>query len=202
MTRRLAGLTVLAALLALGALSAVASAASSQTRVTLPGAVPSFTQTLPSLGATPGGERVAILANLRLRDAAGLRALIRRVSDPRSPAYGHYLTPRQFRARFAPSAKAASVVARFLRGAGFSVTDVPSNRHFVAATGTVAQAQQAFATRLRSYRLAGRTIHAPVGPVSVPAAIAPQSPGSRAWTRAPQCARGRCGPTPRRRPPS
>jgi subtilase family serine protease len=139
----------------------------------LPSLVPSFTQTLPSLGPAPSSQPVFLLAELRLRNQTGLAALIRRVSDPASRSYQHYLTPAQFRARYSPSAASVRAVETYLRAAGFKVAGVPKNHDFVAVSGTVAKAESTFATTLRSFNLDGRVAHAPVNAPSIPAAIAP-----------------------------
>src|SRR2546423_8165276 len=85
-------------------------------------------------GATSPTERVTILATLRLPDRAGLAAFVRHVSDPSDPRYGHYLTPQEFRARYAPPDLAVAATESFLRVAGFSIDYVPANHRFVAAT--------------------------------------------------------------------
>ena len=50
--------------------------------------------------------------------------------------------------------------------------DTPSNNHFVAAEGTVAQAQSAFAVTLGEYATNGLTLRAPESAVSVPSSLA------------------------------
>ena len=48
------------------------------------------------LGPTAPTQKVTVLVTLGLRNEAGLKAFVARVSDPRSADYGHYLTPAQF----------------------------------------------------------------------------------------------------------
>lgn len=141
--------------------------------LSLPSLVPGITQTLPSLGQTPPTQPVFLLAELRLRNQSGLAALVRRVSDPASRSYEHYLTPAQFRARYSPSARSVMVVQTFLRAAGFRVAGVPKNHNFVAVSGTVAEAEAAFATTLKSFNVDDRVAYAPVSAPTIPAALAP-----------------------------
>jgi subtilase family serine protease len=63
-------------------------------------------------------------------------------------------------------------VRSFLERYGLAVTDVPANGRYVAATGTVAEAEAAFATSLRTYRLAGHLLRAAAGTVTVPRELA------------------------------
>jgi subtilase family serine protease len=65
-----------------------------------------------------------------------------------------------------------TAVQQFLRSAGFSVVNTPSNNHFVAAEGTVAQAQSAFGTKLGMYAVQGHTLRAPESAVTVPGSLA------------------------------
>src|SRR5262249_18508662 len=119
-------------------------------------------------------ERVEVRLFLADRNTTTLDAQVRAVSDPRSPRYGQYLTPAQFRASYGPTAATVAAVRAFLTGFGLTVTEVPANRAYVAAAGTVAQVQSAFATSLHTYRLQGRTLRAAETAATVPAALAGQ----------------------------
>jgi len=57
------------------------------------------------------------------------------------------------------------------RSQGFTVTAIPANRLYVAARGTVAQAQTAFAVKLNEYTVKGLTLRAPASPLSIPASL-------------------------------
>jgi subtilase family serine protease len=92
------------------------------------------------------------------------------VSDPHSANYGKYLTPQQFRARFAPAQAQVTAVQQWLRDSGFTVDYTPTNNHFVSAEGTVAQAEAAFSTTIGLYTDAatGLVLHSPATDLSVP----------------------------------
>jgi len=104
-------------------------------------------------------------------NATDLAAYARGVSDPANPAYGHYLTPDQERARFGPTFQQTATVTTWLRAAGLSVISTTS--HAVTVRGTAAEATTAFGTRLENHRANGTVVHAPAGAVTVPAAVAP-----------------------------
>jgi subtilase family serine protease len=146
-------------------------------RVALPGTVPSLVGTSHALGAPAATSPARALISLRHRNQAGLNALISKVSNPHSSAYGHYLTPKQFDARFAPSESTLAAVKAFAHGNGLRVASVPSNRAYVYVTGSVAAMDRAFATTIDRYLVAGQTVEAPSRAVSVPKSIAAQVTG-------------------------
>jgi subtilase family serine protease len=95
------------------------------------------------------------------------------VSTPGSSAYRHFLSPAQYRARFAPTAGTIAAVESWLRGAGMRITGVgPSNR-YVTATGTAASAQRAFSVKLAMFQRGSRVVRAPVGDARVPRGVRP-----------------------------
>ena len=72
---------------------------------------------------------MTINVGLALRYAAAAAALALDVSDPTSKNYGHYLTPSQFNARFAPAAATVASVRNFLTASGLAVDErVPRRR--------------------------------------------------------------------------
>lgn len=165
---------MLTAAIAAGTLTTAGSAtAAAPRRVPVANAQPDLAGAT-ALGAADGRQQVEVTVHLRLRNQAALQAAVRAVSDPRSASYGRFLTPAQFRARYAPTAATVAATRTLLTGAGLKVTEVPDNGAFVSASGTAAQAAAAFGTTLRSYRVDGRTLRAAAAPVTVPDALAPQ----------------------------
>jgi subtilase family serine protease len=152
--------------------SAGASASPSD-RVTLSGAVPSWATPAAATGAPASSDQVSFTVALPLRDAAGADKLAQQVSDPSSAAYGGYLTPTQFNARFAPTDAAVARVRSFLSGQGITVTKVADGNRWVSASGTVAEVNKAFGTVMKTYVWQGKRLKAPSTPVSVPSSVAP-----------------------------
>ena len=118
-----------------------------------------------------GAESVDLAVVLGFRDRAGLDALAAAVSNPRSPSYGHYLSPAQFHARFSQPSSAVARVASWLRSKGLTVGKVPGNHLLVFASGTVAQAEAAFGTQLNYYRVDGTTMRGPAAAPRVPSSL-------------------------------
>jgi subtilase family serine protease len=140
-------------------------------RVSLPGTVAAYTRTARALGAAAPNSPARALIALSHRHQANLERFIADVSNPRSRTYEHYLTPRQFNARYAASAASVSAVEAFARGYGLHVTSVPSNRAYVYVTGSVLAMGRAFHTTIERYLLDGRTVQAPSVAASVPARL-------------------------------
>jgi subtilase family serine protease len=105
-------------------------------------------------------------------DIAGAEALAKAVSDPSSSSYGHYLAPSEFRRRFAPTQAQVGAVQSWLRSQGLKVDYTPANNHYVAAEGTVAQAEAAFGTQFAMYSVRGKTVRSPSADIAIPSALA------------------------------
>jgi pseudomonalisin len=123
-------------------------------------------------GALAAAARVPVAIALRERNTSALSSFINELDTPGSSAYGHPLTPAQFTARFAPTAAEAGAVASYLRSDGFSDVSVTGNRLFVTASGSAAQAEQAFDVGLDRYQQAGRSVYANTNAARVPQSIA------------------------------
>ena len=154
MVRARRALPVLAAVIALACAAAVPSlAAAAPARVPIGGA-PELPQRAVVTGTVSEHRVLHVTLGLAPRDPAGLQALVAAVTDPGSPRFRHYLTVRQFAARFgAPPARVAAV-RRALRAAGLSVGAPYANALTLPVSGTADTVARAFATRLASVRLA------------------------------------------------
>jgi subtilase family serine protease len=141
-------------------------------RATLTGSVPSWATSSRFKAHADTTSYVGFRLYLGWQNAAEAESRARAVSDPRSSSYGRYLTPAQFRQSYSPSQSSTNSVRSWLQSQGFSIVDVPSNNHYVAAEGTVAQAETAFATTLNMYTVNGLTLRSPAAPLSVPSSLA------------------------------
>ena len=153
------------------ALSCTATAAPPAAHA-LHGSAPSWASAKNYTGAADPTGNVGFRVYLGWQNPDAAVALAHAVSDPRSPQYGHYLTPQQFRQRFAPSQGAVGAVQSWLRSQGFSIVHTPMNNHYVSAEGTVAQAQTAFGAQFGMYKVKGKSVRSPGHDVTVPALLA------------------------------
>ncbi len=147
-----------------------AAATSSTGRVAVPNAQPSLSPAAVT-GRARSTARIEIKVYLADRNAAGLEAALRTVSTPGSAGYRAYLSPAQFRARYAPSVATVAAVSKFLSGNGLQVTDVPGNHAWVGAVGSVSAVEKAFSTRLNTYRVKGHSLRGAAVAPSVPQAL-------------------------------
>ncbi|MER5575297.1 S53 family peptidase [Streptomyces massasporeus] len=163
-----ATLPMLAGALALGI--PAAQAADHPLRDLLAGTRPAWATAKADKGATSDGARVSARVYLAGKDAAGLAAYAKAVSDPDSASYGKYLTAKQAQARFGATRAQVAAVKSWLTAAGLKVTGV--TRHYVSVTGDVAAAEKAFGTQLHNFAKGSKTYRAPASTASVPQGLA------------------------------
>jgi subtilase family serine protease len=172
MSRTVRGIMVLGVVaLAAGVLTTAQAGAAPSARAALAGSAPAWATAHNRVGAADPSSVVGFRVYLRWNDAAGAAALARAVSNPRSSSYGDYLTPTQFRARFAPTQAQVGALRSWLRSGGFAVEYTPLNNHYVSAEGTVAQAAAAFGVSFGMYKVDGLTVRSPSSDVSVPSSL-------------------------------
>ncbi|MDQ0931450.1 S53 family peptidase [Streptomyces turgidiscabies] len=168
-----AGVSLAATLpLLAGALALVipaAHAADAPSRDTLAGTRPAWATARADKGATSDSSKVSARVYLAGRNAAGLTAYAKAVSDPRSASYGKYLTAAQVQRRFGASPAQVAAVKAWLTSAGLEVTGVTA--HYVTVTGDVAAAEKAFSTQLHNYAKGTRTYRAPAKAASAPESL-------------------------------
>jgi subtilase family serine protease len=152
--------------------SVIPTLAAPSARATLAGNVPPWAKSANFKAAANASDSVGFRVYLGWNDPAAVEALATAVSDPSSDSYGHYLTPQQFRQRFAPSQAQVNAVQSWLQSQGFTIDYTPLNNRYVAAEGTVAQAQAAFGASFGMYSVAGMTLRSPSSDISVPGSLA------------------------------
>ena len=160
--------TITAAVAVVGALVTGAGASTSYRTVA---GQPGWATRANFVASTDANSSVDFAVLLGWRDPAGISRLADAVSDPSNAAYGHYLTPAQFRARFSQSDATVNAVASWLSSFGLRVGTTPSNHLFVPASGSAAQVEKAFGVQLNTYRVAGQLARAPASAPRIPAAL-------------------------------
>jgi subtilase family serine protease len=150
----------------------VFAAAPATGRTTLQGSTPSWATNKNFTGPADPATVVGFRVYLGWSDPAGAVALAKAVSDPHSLSYGRYLTPNQFRSRFAPAASDTAKVQNWLKSQGFDVQYTPQNNHYISAEGTLAQAQAAFGAQFGLFAVQGQSVRSPVTELSIPSALA------------------------------
>jgi subtilase family serine protease len=124
------------------------------------------------LGHAAPSRLVHIDVALQPRNAAGASAALKAISNSNSASYHRFLTTKQYRARYAPTAAGVAAVKGYLRAKGFTNVSALSSRLLITATGTVAQAQKAFHTSIASFRVGGHNVYGNTSAALVPPALA------------------------------
>jgi subtilase family serine protease len=118
------------------------------------------------------------------------------VTTPGSSSYRHFLTSTQYAQRFSPSNTQLAQVRAWLQSTGLHVTGVAPGNRYVTVTGTIAQADAAFGTTLRTYRHGGQLVTAPATDATVPANVASAVVGVTGLDNAPHYARTKVAGNP------
>ncbi|CAN5493680.1 hypothetical protein BH11ARM1_BH11ARM1_11440 [soil metagenome] len=148
------------------------------TSTTLDVSIPAAVAQAINLGPTDPNLKLHISVSLPYGNPVGMQRYVDAVSDPKSPEYRHFLTPKEVGARFGlPNAKVKEVEA-YLKSQGFKVILVGDNRLTVMTEATVAHADVAFKTQINDYRTltpdtgGASVFHSPSGRISLPSGIA------------------------------
>jgi subtilase family serine protease len=140
--------------------------------VAVSGTKPSWATSANLVRHADPNQTIGFRLYLGWRNADTAQTLAGAVSDPRSASYRQFLSPAEFRQRFAPTGSDVAAVQQWLRTSGLKVDYVPANNHFIAAEGTVGQLEAAFGTSLNLYNVDGTQLRAPASNLNVPASIA------------------------------
>jgi subtilase family serine protease len=136
----------------------------------LSGSSPSYATAAADQGQTAGATQLSVRVYLAGRNAAGLAAYAKDVSDPTSSLYRHYLSAAAARADFGATSQQVSAVTSWLTGAGFTVTSTTD--HWIDVKGPAEDVPKAFDTTLHNYKTAHGTLHAPQHNAVIPAGVA------------------------------
>ncbi|GHG16013.1 MULTISPECIES: S53 family peptidase [Amycolatopsis] len=156
----------------LGLAVAVPAAAASEPLVTL------ADNTAPLINSARTGDvapdrPITAALSLKLHNQQALEKFLSDVQNPASPQYHRFLTPAQFNARFGPTQADVDKAVSFLGKAGLTGIEVSGNRQAVTFTGSAAQLESAFRTRIGTYhdQASGRDFFANDTLPAVPASV-------------------------------
>ena len=164
--------TLLVILMVMAAFPGAALAAPKSPDTPIPGSAPAWANSKNLVGPADPNGSVGFRVYLGWKNGDAAAAFARSVSDPNSPSYGQYLSAAQFHQKFSPSQTDMRAVETWLKNQGFNVVYTPGNNHYVAAEGTVAQAEAAFNSKFNKYQVKGKSVRSPASDVSVPSSLA------------------------------
>ena len=159
------------AALAVGSIVAAGASAAAPSQHTLAGSRPAWATSSHRVGSTAGSQAVDFKMYLPWRHSAAAEKYAMDASTSGNARSGKFLTPAQFRSRYAPSKAQVSSVKSWLRTQGFKVTSVPSNNRYVEARGDVSTAAKAFKTSFAQYRVQGIELRSNTTQLTVPSSL-------------------------------
>ncbi len=110
-------------------------------------------QTRGSIGASTTAAPFEVAISLKPRDEAGLQAFADAVSNPNSPEYRHFISPEEVGQRFGASEADVNAVKAFLIRGGLTINHVGKTNITISASGTQAQVEALFATKIGNYQV-------------------------------------------------
>jgi subtilase family serine protease len=105
-------------------------------------------------------------------EKAELHALVGAQQNPKSAQYHRWLTQEEFGARFGLTQADLTKVTGWLETQGFTVKKVAPSRNLITFSGTVAQAESAFRTRIHQYRIGADTRISNATEIALPRGLA------------------------------
>jgi kumamolisin len=102
------------------------------------------------LGQTQSSSQMTVTIVLKSRNEAQLTSLLTNLYAPGNAEYHQWLGQGEFNARFAPTSAQIAQVTGYLKGQGLTIGSTPSP-FLVRASGTAAQIQNAFRTKIDNY---------------------------------------------------
>jgi subtilase family serine protease len=169
--KTLTAVAVVGALVAAGATASPASAVVKKRR--LSHTQNSWVKHAKSQGNAPAKGRSSFRVYLAPNGGLdALKAEVAKVSDPRSASYRHFISAKQFHAKYDASAASAAKVTSWLKSNDLKVTSTAAHRRYLSVTGTNAAVGKAFSTSIKKYRHDGKAVQANSSAVAVPADIA------------------------------
>ena len=120
-----------------------------------------------NLGPEDQSKQISVTVWLNLHNKAALDAMVQGMYDKTSPNYHKFLTMKEFKTQFAPTAKDAATVRDFLTTHNMKVTSIDRNNHFVVAQGSVGDAQTAFQTKINRMMINGVAHHVTATPPTI-----------------------------------
>ena len=119
------------------------------------------------LGPEDQSKQISVTVWLNLHNKASLDTIVEQMYDKTSPNYHKFLTMKEFKTQFAPTAKDIATVRNFLAVHNMKVSSIDRNNHFIVAQGSVGDAQTAFNTKINRVMVNGVMRHATISAPSI-----------------------------------
>ncbi|GCE28777.1 hypothetical protein KDA_42610 [Dictyobacter alpinus] len=137
----------------------------------IPGHVVPLLSKITPIGPTPKATPMHLSVVLKLRNEAGLDALLAAQNDPSLPQYHHYISTQEFNSRFAPTQATVDAVSIYLRQQGLHINSIAPNHALIDVSTTVGESEDAFSITMNNYQLQSRVVYAPNTDPLIPNAL-------------------------------
>src|ERR1019366_2932396 len=134
---------------ALALLSLTLTSSNSADSAILAGNHPREAETLASMGNAEPSQPLSMEIHFAVRNEAELNQLLAEQQNPASPNYHRWLATGEYNRRFGPRQSDIDAVTDWLKGEGFMVESTSDG--YLRFSGTVAQAQRSFSTRIARF---------------------------------------------------
>ncbi len=136
-------------------------------------AIPHGVKSMADRGKLSEDQELPVTVTLTLNNPNDLQQMLHDLYDPTSPSFHQFLTPDEFRARYAPSESQVADVRAFLEAHGLHDFSLDPNGYLLRTRGSVGALNSAFMTELHEFRDAGEVRYfapatEPVLPSSLP----------------------------------
>ena len=120
-------------------------------------------RSLKGIGALPADKVLQFDMLLAVGSPRQLDRFLAEVYDPKSPSYRHFVTPKEFTARFGPSQAAWNELVSFAGAHGFTVSSGSRDEMDLRLNGTVRAIEAAFQIKMRvfTHPTESRTFYSP-----------------------------------------
>ena len=127
-------------------------------------------------GKLSGSQSLAITVALSLRDPSDLAQKLGEMYSPANVMFHHFMTPTEFRARYAPTSDQVQQVEAYLSAHGIEMTSLNENGYLLRARGAVSSLNTAFQTEIHQYQDSqGNTYFAPATEPQLPTGLGIQA---------------------------
>jgi len=126
--------------------------------LSIPHNTPKFAATAKNLGAVDPSTVIDVSIWLKPHNKSDMDALAKELYDKSSPNYRHWLTKKDFAARYAPTADEVKKVQQFFTTNKLSVVSTGPDNFYVRGRGTAASVSSAFHVALNNYEVGGQKI--------------------------------------------
>ncbi len=113
-------------------------------------------------------ERMILTLQLNAMKQSELNKILAELHNPASPKYHRWLSPEEFNKRFGPLSEDIHSITDWLTSHGFMINEVAKSGAWVNFSGTVADVERAFHTRIHNYYVNGHMYHANAQDPSIP----------------------------------